>query len=280
MKRQANTALADPLQIDRRPLYLDPRAGTRARLSIDGPALRIRIDHKADRYLPLRRVSRILAGQRTELSTEVILACAERGITIVLVDDTGVARARILGRPGERQELRQRLLDFMIRGDWRDLYASWLYSTRQNIRIGVHRQLQVPRHIGLGRDLSEWLNQTAAEHSDPDTAAATRRWLWELTDAWLLNHLNQLGFGAQSELLLDGRPDIVSDLSRLLHWQIEPIRLGWLRRRRQWSQRTGRAPAPACRRDMIAVYEKNAARIGRLGRKLTNRLHLWLVEID
>jgi hypothetical protein len=266
-----------PPPTDRRPLYLDPRE--QARVTLDGPALRIQVPAVADRQVPLRRLSRILATARTEFSTAALLACAERGITVVLTDSDGQVLARILGQPGERQELRQRMLDLMSRADWREQYRGWLYSADRFARLEIQRRLKMPAQLHLRGDLLAWINREAERQAPRACAHNSQRWLRQLADAWMLNHLSQLGLGGETEWLLDGWPDLPADLSRILYWHLEPQRLGWLRRRRHWAERQGRLPPPVTRRDLTGLFERSGARIGRAGRGISNRLHQWLVGI-
>ncbi|MFZ0257942.1 MAG: CRISPR-associated endonuclease Cas1 [Gammaproteobacteria bacterium] len=262
---------------DRRPLYLDARASTH--VFLDGPALRILVAGQAERSVPLRRLSRIVTNARAEFTTDALLACADRGITLVFLTEDGEVRARILGTPGERQELRQRLLDLMAQPDWRTLYNDWLYAVERQTVNGVRRKLRAPETIGMPRPLRAWIDAQAIRLSDADTAAKTRQWLAELGFAWMLHHGQQLGLGAQSELLHDGWPDLTTDLAALFEWELEPVRLGWLWRRYRWRARNSARLHPATRRDMVRLFERNGTRLGRAGRTLTNRLHYWLVEL-
>jgi hypothetical protein len=262
---------------DRRPLYLDARDNTV--VSLDGPALRILVRGQAERSVPLRRLSRIVTNARVEFTTDALLACADRGISLVFLAEDGEVRARVLGTPGERQELRQRLLDLMARPDWRGLYGDWLYAVERQTVISVRRKVRAPEPIGTPKQMRAWTETQALRLSDDDTAAGTRRWLGDLGFAWMLNHGQQLGLGAQSELLQDGWPDLIGDLAGIYQWELEPVRLGWLWRRHHWQARTGGRLREVTRRDMVRLFERNAARLGKAGRTLTNRLHYWLVEV-
>lgn len=262
---------------DRRPLYLDARQSTH--VSLDGPALRIRVAGQAERNVPLRRLSRIVTNARAEFTTEALLACADRGITLVFLADDGEVRARVLGTPGERQELRQRLLDLMARPDWRKIYRDWLYAVERQTVNGVRRKLRAPDTIGMPRPLRAWVDAQAIRLSDANIAATTRCWFAELGFAWMLHHGQQLGLGAQSELLQDGWPDLAGDLATVFEWELEPVRLGWLLRRHRWHARNKGRLHAVTRRDMVRLFERNSTRLGRAGRALTNRLHYWLVEL-
>lgn len=262
---------------DRRPLYLDARK--RTSVLLEGPALCIRVTGQAERNIPLRRLSRIVTSAHAQFSTEALLACAERGITLVFLAQNGEVRARVLGTPGERQELRQRLLDLMARPDWRTLYGDWRYAVERQIVTGVRRKLRAPESLTTPKPLRAWLDAQALRLSDSDTAANSRRWLSELGFGWMLHHGQQLGLGAQSELLQDGWPDLIGDLSSLFGWELEPVRQGWLWRRYRWQARRGMALHPVTRRDMVRLFERNGTRFAAAGRALTDRLHRWLVEL-
>jgi hypothetical protein len=261
-----------------KPLYLDPKVPTR--VVLEGPALTILVPGQAARQLPLRRISRILVNARTEWSTAALLACAERGISLVFVDRTGEVRARLLGTPGERQELRQRLLDLLDRPDWRDLYGTWRHAQEIRAVRRVQFKLQAPPEVRTPTQTRLWLQTQARALAGPAQAEASSRWLGEPLFAWMLNHLQQLGWGAQSELGQDGWPDLVADLARIHRWYGEPIRLGWLRRRYLWAEHHAAQPLTViCRRDLMQLYQDNAAKLAQFGVELSNSLHRWAVEL-
>jgi len=270
--------LADLNTVDRKPLYLNLKNNPRVRC--EGSALRIDGDGRAPVYIPLRRLSRIVASQHAAWDTEALLACADRGITILIVREDGGPAARVMGRPGERQELRQRLLDLIQRPDWKTLYGGWLYAIERQILIDVQRRMLGPHDLRTPAQIRQWINRRALRWADPRDADNLRHWINELATAWMHNHCQQLGIGsADSELLADGRPDVAADLARLLCWQTETLRLGWLQRRRQWAERHAKPLRPVTRRNAIRLFEQHGARMGIHGRELTNRLHYWLVDL-
>ncbi len=235
---------------DRRPLYLDPKAPTQ--VDIVGPALSIRVQGQAERLMPLRRISRILVNERTGLSTAALLGCADRGISILFVDIEGEVRGRLLGAPGERQELRQRLVDLLDRPDWKDLYGNWLYAQERRAVLRVQRRMRIELQSASPISTGRWISEQAVRLAGPKDAARSQRWMEEQLFAWMLHHLQTLGLGGQSELGQDGRPDLVADLSAVLRWYGEPIRVGWLRRRADWAQRRSCVPSEIARHDLVS----------------------------
>jgi hypothetical protein len=241
--------------------------------------LRIDTQGAAARWFPLRLISRIQANEHSQFSTPALLACARAGISLVFLDEAGSALARVLGTPGERQELRQRLLDFLSRPDWQDLYSRWRWATEWWVINAVRPRLGCPERLTRREEVYAWIRFAAQQHCTAAEDAASRRWLGEIAWSWMSHHAQQLGFGAQSELALDGHPDLIRDLAAMHGWHLEPLRLGWLRQRAEGARRSGRPPQPLARRQMLALYENNSARLALAGRELTHRLHLWLVEL-
>jgi hypothetical protein len=246
---------------------------------LEGPSLAIRVAGQAERRMPLGRVSRILANERTRFDTPALLACAERGIAVLFVAAEGRVRGRLLGEPGERQELHQRFLDLLDRPDWKDLYGTWLMAQRRRAALRVQRRLQEATAFVSTRATADWVAYQARHYAGARDAVRSARWLEEQLYAWMVAHLQNLGFGAQTELGLDGRPDLAEDLTGVLEWYGHAPRLGWLARRHRWARRTGRRPDPVTRRDMVQLYHRHGARLARFGRELTNHLHRWLADL-
>lgn len=258
------------------PLYLV--SSTRVQVDLEDAALVISSDRSAQRWLPLTRLSRIVANEQAQLSTAALMACAAHGITTLFIDDQGRPAARVMGRPGERQELRQRLVDLLTSPDGEARYQDWLRSQRRRVmlEVGSRLRLDVARHPA--REFPLLLEQSARRWADAGTAAQLRGHLEGLAYAWMANHLNQLGIGAQSEALQDGAPDLFDDLGGLFAWYAEPLRVGLLRRRHERVRRGGGEVRPVTRKEAIRSWQRNGARFGRAGRELSNRLHRWLVE--
>jgi hypothetical protein len=262
-----------------KPLYLE--ADKPVRVSLDCSALRIDADAKAGIYVPLTRVSRIIACPRTEFTTEAFLACAERGITVLLHDDEGDTVARLIGRAGPRQEFHRRLREFILRPDWRELYASWDAAAQRWLADVVRQKLKLPAELDGPRAVRERIDQLATGLSDVGTARRTGRWFYELSLSAMLAHCRDLGIGGDSETFHDGHPDLIADLGRLLAFRIEPARVGWLLRRRQaGAGRRDVSGVPVQRRHAVDVFESRPGRISRFAHDITNRLHRWLIDIQ
>ena len=260
----------------RRPLFLD--TPERAAIDIDGAALRISTQDAAPRWYPLRLVSRILANDQAQFSTAALLACAEAGITLIFIANCGAIRARLLGIPGTRQQTRQRLIDLQFLPDWRDRYNRWRWVTEWWVIDRLRPRLGIPARLAHLAEIQAWLRFEVQRHCDPDTDATSYRWLAELSHAWRTEQTPARGFGARSELWLDGGPDLVGHLAALHAWHLEPLRLGWLRARAEAARHVQRPPHPIRRWDLVCLYQAHAAQLAQQCRAILDRLHLWLVE--
>lgn len=260
-----------------KPLYLMPHAGMRVEL--DGPALRVSLPEQAERLFPLVRLSRVYVQGAPVWSTEALLACADRGISVVFADRYGEVLARVLGRPGLRYELHQRFVDFLERPDADDLYRLWRDALERQAVLWLHTRLGEPGPSPSAADLRSRVEQAATRLAGRDGALRSRQWLRALAFGWMQAHLQELGFGRQGEQGQDGRPALVADLTRLLAWYLEPARLGWLNRRFQTAQHKAEPVRPPSRKETVAMFQSRETRAAARGRALTNRLHRWLVDL-
>jgi len=121
-------ARIDPQRDTPSPLYLAPAGQTW--VGLDGPALRISQPDRAERLYPLRRIGRVHTNQRVDWEQDALLACAEAGIPVLFLDDDGRILARLLGRPGQRDELRGRLIEFLLRPEAAGMLRHWMDQHR------------------------------------------------------------------------------------------------------------------------------------------------------
>lgn len=251
-----------------KPLYI---RGADTRVELDAPALKIRIPEQADAWLPLRRISRVISATRVGWTSEALLACAAEGISVSFLADDGQVVARLTGAPGERDELRQRLADLLIRPGWRDDYDLWLAGMEQMAARSLARRAGLPAaELPLPRELRRALREQAADQGLLPEYDAVGRRVHGLLLAWVTQQLSEAGIGPEwagwTELDLSG------DFTRVLFWDYRLPRLAWLAARR-WQGQLGQ-PGDA---EVTAFFEQRAARTDKLCQGLVNRLHHWLI---
>lgn len=254
-----------------KPLYVD---GTGTRVERDGPALRIARPGRAERWFPLRVLSQVVSAERVEWATDALLACAGQGITVSFLDEDGAVLARVLGKPGERMELRQRLADFLLRPDWPALYDAWQAAME---RMAVR---SVARRAGLGwgqppsgRELRRMFREAADSMGSLEAYEHIGGELRGLVEALATQPLAEAGI--VGDFVGDEGLDLAADFSRVLYWDFQLARLAWLEDR----LRDDRQDLPA-REEIVGFFEARRPRTERLAAGLLNRLHRWLVELD
>jgi len=263
------------IRYDAQPLYI--ATGSDTRVVLDGPALCVQREERAEQFFPLQRIARVHSSDRVDWSTRALLACAEQGINVLFISEEGTVRARLLGRPGERDELLLRFSEFMLLPQAGDLYAHWLASMRTRIAHWAGARLRAPTGARDPRSCRAWIEHQAVQYGGRRGAERTRQWLRSLGYQWMHAHLTELGFGRNTELGQAGEPSLARDLAELLMWYLEPPRIGWLRRRfdaARHRRETLRLPRHA---ETVRLFESRAARVAKRGRDITNSLHRWLV---
>jgi len=252
-----------------KPLYL---RGSATRVAQDGPALKVEQPGQSACWFPLRRISRVISAPQVGWTSEALLACVAEGVSVTFMADSGAVLARLVGRPGEREEIRQRLADLLVRPGWPDDYAAWLAGMEQMAARSVARRAGFPlERLPTPRDLRRCLRDRAAAGGLLEPYAAVGRTVHGLLLAYVTQALSAAGVGVEwsgwTQL------DLPGDLTRVLFWDFRLARLAWLERCRQQG-----APLPPPDRAVVAFFEERHGRIEHLCRGLLNRLHQWLIE--
>lgn len=259
-----------------RPLYI--ASGSDTRVWLDGRALCVQREERAEQFFPLARISRVHSSTRVSWSSEALLACAAQGTGVIFVSDDGAVEARLLGRPGERDELLWRFEELLMLPHAEALYGRWLAVTRARIAYWASARLGAPQGARDPRNGRGWIEHQAQQYAGRRGAERTRQWLRSLAYQWTAAHLNDLGFGRNTELGQTGEPSLARDLAELLMWYLEPPRIGWLRRRFDAARHRGEPLRLPRHLDAVRLFESRAARVSKRGRDITNSLHRWLIR--
>jgi len=255
-----------------KPLYLYGRA---LAVRLDGPALRVSQPDCADRWFPLRLLSRVLAGEQTDWSLDALLACARAGICVSFQDGEARLVARVCGVPSERQELAQRLSDLLVRPDGPVLYANWRAGMgRMAARSLARRALLTDYRSITGPELRQLLERAAHDLLAVPAWRALGRELFGQLLPFAADGLHRRGIDL--EALTTPEFHLARDLAEILFWDFQLVRLYWVQCR---VERTGVCPEPG-RAEAVAVFERRRDRCEYLRESLINRLHRWLVALQ
>ncbi len=251
-----------------KPLYVQ---GGGTRVERDGPALRVGRAGSAERWFPLRRISQVISAVQVDWSSQALLACAEAGITVSFLDEAGNVVARVMSRPGERVELRQRWTDFLSRPDARPLYEQWLAAMeRMAVRSVVRRAGLALDEPPTAKAMRRMFREAAASMDLLFASERIGREVHGLLAALATQRLAEMGI---EETLGDGA-GLAADWAAVLFWDFELPRLAWLEDRLQ----DDCLESPD-RAEIVAFFEARRARSERLTAGLITRLHRWLIEL-
>jgi hypothetical protein len=261
---------------DTRPLYI--ASGPDSYVSLDGPALCVSREEYAPQLFPLSRLSRVVTATDVGWSSNALLACAEHGISVVFMDEQGEVAARLTGRPGARDELRNRLMEFLLLPQAEGMYGFWFRNYRRRAAHWAGLKLEIPVAERDPVHCRDRIERLAKRYAGEAAALDTRQWLRTLAFGWMQAHLQDLGIGANQALGQIGRPTLARDLTEILMWYLEPARLGWLKSRQLAGNRKGEAVRAPSQRELVHLFESRATRVSERGREITGTLHRWLIH--
>lgn len=263
---------------DRKVLYMEKNAPTQVQL--DGPALKVKVDSQADRLYPLSRISRIVLDTGISITTDAMLACTRRGISICFTDPKAGVVARMIGANSEIMTLPQLLSDFLDRVDWPDRYADWQHAMHVRAFLHILKKLRISSARSVSpKGLSKLFQQWAIQMSDIETAERTDKWLNELTYSWFIQLLAEQGVGSSSDMGSNARLDLARDLGEILRWELELYRLDWLRERHVQVREQNCNCKQISRKETIFWFESIPRQVEEAGSRLLNRIQQWLIDL-
>ena len=252
-----------------KPCYLTGRSGLT--VGLDGPALCVTQPERARQLLPLSRISRLMVSGSLNISTEALLACAARGITVTFLDRQGEVQAFLFGDSTRRDGLDQRLRDFLDRPDWAECYDNWRRSIDSRALRALCRRLGLAPETQTLAPIIRRLQVHQATYLGARQQGFIAGRLSGLTGALAAELLAEAGLGAAQMRSLDERLNLTADLSRWLQWDLQIPLCTWLS-----EQSDGQAIRNQA---LVAFFESRTSRLNRLGHGILNRLHGFLVEL-
>ncbi len=249
-------------------LYLHREQGLN--LSIDGPALVVRVEGRADRLFPLQRLQRIHVPAALTLDGRVITACMRAGVPLAFSDRRGRVLAWCLPANRKTRGLGVLLEGFCRQADHLDRYREW---ARQRLNAVVQ---PLAAHLGLEPGCEASAVETrirlqAIRHAGETGARTSQEWLLAEIQGQLLQTLQAQGADAETVLPWAER------LAPLLLLQMEPARLHWLRQRHFQARNQGR-PRPEMETE--ALMEFFASRAQALNDAVTDLLEHFVSWLE
>lgn len=129
-------------------------------LSIDGPALRLRLQGEATRWFPLRRIRHLCITGELNTGTEVLIKLAEKRIPVTIFSSSGKLLCQMLHPDSEVSEFSQLLEEAEYDIALKQAYADWFENTslQAYAYVGVRRGCVKLAQAVFEQELGETLN--------------------------------------------------------------------------------------------------------------------------
>ncbi len=207
----------------RRALYLD--GGDPAlNVTIEGPALRIRREGRADGRAPLRQLSRIVVRGRVSWQTEALLACMDADIPITFVAADGRARGWCVGVGGLEDDINEMLDECVLRRDWPDRQENWIRAMERRALLACLGDAHASPPQCL-RTIDAWVAMET--HLDrlrsPVVSSVIMATLSGALEAHLATLLRTAGVASRFAVGREGPVRLIADFRRVLVWELWPI---------------------------------------------------------
>ena len=252
-----------------KPCYIHGREGMEIKL--DGPALSIDAPGQAAVLAPLRCISRIVISGSPECSVSVLLVCAERGITVTFLQHDGTVRAHLFGHSRAKNDLFAHLRDLLDRPDWPVRYQTWLDAAASHARRALCRKLGLPPDRLSLKEICAKLDCQMETFINAAQRGYLQRRLRGLCANLVNEVLQQAGLNATHSRYFEQRLNIPDDFTDLLSLSLQLPLVDWLSRQPPQKHIDDR--------DIVALFERHSHRLEGIARRLTSRLHGFLVEL-
>lgn len=247
------------------PVYLNA-PGVR-RVTLEGPALKVQSRGRADRFLPLARLGRIVCRGPVQWSTAALIQCLKHGIPVTFLDPDGREIGHCFSaRPGG-EPFNERLNGYLAQPDGPARLADWLRACGRARLLTLlrHHRLQPPdlrvRHVR--RYLGAVLR---ARRGDAVPSPLALKPLLKAQVGEVLT-----GYHIAPEALEPDHdwPGLLNAIGGVLEWDLWRLAFD------------GRLDAdPHDHRARVTAYQRHADWLERRIRDLTARLWRWLEHGD
>ena len=252
-----------------KPCYIHGRRGMQ--ISLDGPALSITAPGQSPVLTPLGRVSRVVISGTADCSIAAVLACAERGIAVTFLEQDGTVKAHLFGRHRVKNNLLAHLRSLLDQPDWPDRYQQWFASSASYARKSLCRKLDIPADKWSLQQICNALDCRMEQFVSKRQRRYLQQRLLGLCSNLANDVLHRAGLDAERSRFLEQRLNLPDDFARLLSLSLQLPLLEWLRHQ------------PSCGRiddrDVTALFERHTRHLEDIARRLTSRLHSFLIEL-
>jgi CRISPR/Cas system-associated endonuclease Cas1 len=134
-------------------LYLEKKSGVT--ITRDGPALIVASEGEAVRLFPLARLGRVVLHKSAEISSRVLIECAQAGVVFCFTDKRQNPIAWCLRQKDNGSNMGSAWREFIGRTDWNEYFSQWRKRQLEKALKQVVVSLKIDAE---GRELSQLMN--------------------------------------------------------------------------------------------------------------------------
>lgn len=218
-----------------RPLYI--KGATDKKINLDGPALKVIAREQADRYIPLKKISRITSIGRVEWQTEALLACCKRKIPITFMDGKAQIQGQLAPPINNSQPINaeQLLEEYLYDLQSPEKYRQWLQA------LETQQIAKLPAQYRNNEHNPEKIKQAIYQKLFPLVIAQKLKayenkltaLIYEKTSASLLE--NGIS-NTHNDLQLRGI-NLSQDIAHLALWQLQKSKITYIKKQHKIAER-------------------------------------------
>ena len=249
-------------------IYLEKESGVTLRR--DGPALVVALDGEADRLFPLARVGRVVLHKSAEISSRVLIECAEAGVVFCFTDRRQNPIAWCLRQKESGSNMGSAWCEFISRTDWSDSFYGWKKSQLEKALKQNVASLKIDAEGRASSQLMHIIQHWGVRFAGEESASLSLEWLESEIQGVLVQVLKMRGVE---------EVDIVSlaaTLTTIVRWRLEAARIQWLRLRFTRARNRYEKTAVVTRGEFLGFLEQRKEMLNEATESLVESLYYWL----
>lgn len=249
-------------------IYLEKESGVT--ITRDGPALVVVSEGEAARLFPLERLGRVVLHKSAEISSRVLIECAQAGVVFCFTDKRSNPIAWCLRQVDSSSTLGSLWREFIGRTDWSDSLFQW---KKRQLEKALNQDVAALKINDEGRELSQLMNiieHWGVRFAGEESADLCLKWMESEIQGLLVQVLKQRGVE---------EVDIVSlaaALTTIARWRLEAVRIQWLHLRFTRAKNKYKKTATMTRVEFLGFLEQNKEMFNEVSEALVESLYYWL----
>lgn len=256
-------------------LYLHGDANAKTLVSLDGPALKVTQEQSVITRYPLRRVARVIVSGRLQIRTEALIACLQRQIPVLFIDDQGGSIGICQGSTPNPADVSRTLEAFLERQDWKAHYQNWYSSQQQRQIVAALRRVPhvTPRDF-RARSVMDAFASYALTFASLKEWASLHRLHLSLTQSLVAQVAQSLNLDPAILIWRRAGLNLIADHARILQWRLRANQIDYLRQRQE------NADSHAINKESIAVFENQSDEMWFEARRLFDQMDFWMRGVE